>query len=218
MKIVCDKQNTPEWEAARMGKITASAIKCVLAKPTTKSYRLYVQELVLDLEGMPREPDDAPWYEAGRQWESWARGWYSWNKMIDVHETGFIVHDDYEWLGCSPDGLVMSESTHLLDTGKGIIAPTEPIYGVEIKFRKYLHTFHEHVTKTTPAAYDQMQASMLVTGLPCWDYVNFWRDDKMDLEQGHVRRIYRDEARINKILERAMKCRADVLRRVMQRR
>jgi hypothetical protein len=204
VKIVCEAQNTPEWDAARMGKITASAIKCVLAKPNTKSYRLYVQELVLDLEGMPREPDDAPWYLAGRQWESWARGWYSWNKMIDVHETGFIVHDDYEWLGCSPDGFVMD--------GKKII------YGVEIKFRKYLHTFHEHVTKTTPAAYDQMQCSMLVTGLPCWDYVNFWRDDKMDLEQGHVRRIYRDEARINKILERAIKCRADVLRRVMERR
>lgn len=186
MRVLTETQGTDEWDIARKGRITASAISNVLAGHGTKSRYEYRLLLVLDLEGVEDFRDSAEWFEAGRRYEGHARGWYDWN-VAKVKETGFVLHDDYNWLGASPDGLVGD---------KGMI---------EIKYRKTLKTFHDSNIKNVSRAYlSQMQTGMWVCDREWTDYVNYWRDDQTQKEQAHVRRIYRDEGRIRELEEAAL--------------
>ena len=169
MRIVCDNQNAPEWKTARHGVITASEANKALMGRDTVGRTMYVQKLADDLEGIPDfdDEDAKPWFVAGRYYESFARGWYSWEK-------GFIIHDDYSFIGCSPDGLVGDDGL------------------IEIKYRSFIRTFEEHIGKTTPVM-PQVQTQMFVTGRKWCDYVNYWRDDENELEKGHIQRIERDD-------------------------
>ena len=108
MKIITDEQGTEAWLEARRGHITASKIDCVIAGRFTKKRLDYLEELATDLAGIPDFDDHepAPWFMAGRTYEDWARGWYSWETGHDVAQTGFCESDEYEWLGMSPDGLI----------------------------------------------------------------------------------------------------------------
>lgn len=182
MNVLCTTQGTPEWHKARHGRITASCAAIAIGGKHTKRRRLYIEQLADDLEGIPNfeDEDTAPWFVDGRYYESWARGWYSFKFDTDVEQTGFVVHDDYSWLGCSPDGLVGDDG------------------GVEIKYRKFLRTYKKHAALRANASVQaQIQMSMFVTGRQWWDYVNYWRDDANELEQGSCERIERDDAYIN---------------------
>lgn len=181
MKILCETQGTPEWHEARHGRITASNAAIALAGKHTRRRKDYIITLADDLEGIPNfdDEDNPPWFADGRYFESWARGWYSFKYDVDVQMVGFVVHDEYSWLGCSPDGLIGEDG------------------GVEIKYRKYLRTFKQHAALRANASVQaQAQTSMLVTGRKWWDYVNYWRDLDNEVEQGACERIERDEAYI----------------------
>lgn len=185
MRVLCDEQGTEEWLDARRGKITASAAHLALGRRGTKGRAAYVQQIVHDLEGVPNfdDEDEKPWFAEGRYFESWARGWYAWDKNADVQETGFVVHDDYSWLGCSPDGLVAADGV------------------IQIKYRKFLHTFHKYAAVgITASVKAQMQTELFVTGRQWNDYINYWRSDDHELEQGRCWRMYRDEAYIENTL------------------
>ncbi len=185
MKIICEAQHTPEWHEAKRTRITASEAQICLMRRTSKTYRSYVHKLADAFDGVPdfEDEDLKPWHADGIYYESWARGWYAWNYDVEVKEVGFVVHEKYDWLGCSPDGVVNEEGL------------------VEIKYRKFLHTFDKHskvgVTNTVKA---QCQTQMLVCGAQWCDYVNYWRSDEHEKEKGHCQRIYRDDAYINNTL------------------
>ena len=58
MKVVTAEQGSPEWLAARAGKVTASMISNVLAKPETAAYRDYQAQIVAELlTGKPQGSD-----------------------------------------------------------------------------------------------------------------------------------------------------------------
>lgn len=181
MRILTSEQGTDEWELARKGRITASSIGKVLAGSGTKSRYDYKYQLCMDLEGIEDFQDSAHWFEAGRMYEDHARGWYDWN-VTEVTQTGFVLHDEYNWLGASPDGLIGDDGC------------------IEIKFRKSLKTFHDSNIKPIPRLYEsQMHTEMWVCNRQWCDYVNYWRSDEHEKEQAHVRRIYRDEGRIREL-------------------
>lgn len=181
MRVLTATQGTPAWDAARKGRLTASAIGKILAGKGTKGRHQYMLDLCMDLEGIENFADSAEWFEKGRMYEGHARGWYNWERE-KVTETGFVLHDEYNWLGCSPDGLVGDDGC------------------IEIKFREFLHTYHAANIKNTPRLYEsQMQTVMWVCNRKWCDYVNYWRDDANQKEQGHIRRIYRDEGRIREL-------------------
>ncbi len=185
MRVLCDEQRTPKWNAARRCKITASCANLALAQRGGKGRQKYVGQLVMDLEGIPdfADEDNPPWFVDGVYYESWARGWYSWTFDRDVRQTGFIVHDEYQWLGCSPDGML------------------DPDGMMQIKYRKSLKTFQEHAAKgKTAPVMPQIQTELFVTGRRWSDYVNYWRSDDHDLEKGSRERIERDDAYINNTL------------------
>jgi hypothetical protein len=185
MKVLCETQRTPEWFAAKRGRISASCAQFALAGRRTKTRRNYVLKLADDIEGIPdfAEQDNPPWFTDGVFYESWARGWYSFKNDVDVLETGFVVHDDYSFIGCSPDGLVGNDGM------------------VEIKYRKYLRTFKQHaqaeITRTVDA---QVQTQMFVCDRQWCDYVNYWRSIEHDQEKGHIQRVYRNDAYIQNTL------------------
>jgi len=186
LRVLSEKQGTDEWELARKGRITASSIGHVLAGKGTKSRFDYIMQLCLDLEGIEDFRDSAHWFEAGRMYEGHARGWYDWN-VAKVKETGFVLHDEYNFIGASPDGLVGDDGC------------------IEIKYRKTLKTFHESQIKPIGRLYEsQVHTEMWICNRSWCDYVNYWRDDKFDKEQAHVRRIVRDEGRIRELEEAAI--------------
>lgn len=182
MRVLCEKQGTKEWREARQGKITASVARLALGRPGTKGRANYIEQLANDIAGVPdfAMDEDPPWFADGRYYESWARGWYSWNQSVVVEETGFVVHDEYPWLGCSPDGLVGEDGM------------------IEVKYRKSLRTWYEHKALGANApVIAQAQTQLLVTGRRWNDYVNYWRSDDHELEKGSIKRIERDQAYID---------------------
>jgi len=186
MRVLTEKQGDDLWDIARKGRITASSIGKVLAGKGTKGRYEYMLQLVMDLEGIEDFQDSASWFEDGRRYEGHARGWYDWN-VKEVKETGFVLHDEYNWLGASPDGLVGDDGM------------------IEIKFRKTLKTYHDSNIKDPPRSYlSQMQTGMWVCNREWCDYVNYWRSDEHGKEQAHVRRIYRDEGRIRELEDAAL--------------
>jgi hypothetical protein len=185
MRVLTKTQRTPEWFAAKRGVISASAAQLALAGRHTKGRRLYVQKLADDLEGIPdfAEEDNPPWFTDGRFYESWARGWYSFKFDVDVEETGFIAHDRYSFIGCSPDGFVGTDGM------------------CEIKYRKTIKTFKQHAAaEMTKPVIAQLQTQMFVCDRQWNDYVNYWRAVEHEREMGHVQRVYRDESYINNTL------------------
>lgn len=205
MKVLVKAQHTPEWHSARASRVTASRIGDAIARPGTKRRAGYLLELALDLEGVPNidgsDEHLAPWHLNGVMWESWARGWYAWQPSFPpVTETGFVVSDAYDWLGCSPDGLIEDDG------------------GLEIKCHLNLRLQRASIDHIPRATLDQMHLSMFICDRQWWDLLNFWRDDPMGLEQGHIIRIHRDPARIDYLVERAATFYAEVLDHVEQRK
>lgn len=185
MRILCETQRTPEWFAAKKGRISASSAYLCLSGKATKSRRNYVDCIADDLQGIPDfdDEDPKPWFTDGIYYESFARGWYQFKTNRDTVQTGFVVHDEYDWIGCSPDDLVGDDGL------------------AEYKFRKSLHTFDEHSKCTLARAVKaQIHTQLFVCDRQWCDYTNYWRDDANGFEKGHIQRIYRDQSYIDNTL------------------
>lgn len=130
-------QRTPEWMAARCGRVTASRVADIMR--TTKSgpaasRKNYLAELVCErLTGQ-----SAPGFESaamawGTECEPLARAEYEVRNIFTVEEVGFIQHPTITMAGASPDGLVGSNglieikcpntSTHIETLLSGKIDP-----------------------------------------------------------------------------------------------
>ena len=187
MRILCETQNTDEWELARKGRVTASMIDKVLAGKHTKGRYEYMVNLILDLEGVADFKDVAPWFLKGKKYERDAIGWYQVETDSDIEQTGFVLHDEYNWFGCSPDGFVGADGM------------------VEFKYRSTPTTFETARTKPLSRAYDyQMQAQLGVCNRKWIHYVNYYRNESGTQEQGHIRLIERDDGKIRELEDAAL--------------
>jgi len=83
---------------------------------------------------------------------------------------------------------------------------------IEIKYRLSLRTFHEHAAKGANASVmPQAQLGMFVCDRRWCDYVNYWRSDEHEKEEGAIERIERDDAYIyNELLPGCIRIWADV--------
>jgi len=158
-------QGSPEWFAARMGKITSSRFGDVIAAPATKRYQNYQQELVDDLMGVPHfGEDDKPWFRHGKEMEPEARSQYEWYMFTkgheaEVEEVGMIVHPKHDFISCSPDGVINGSK------------------GLEIKSRISHKAHLSSIKAGLPSNYKpQVQGSLWVSGFDEWDFISFFKD------------------------------------------
>ena len=185
MKVITAEQGSPEWLAARAGKVTASMISNVLAKPETAAFRDYQAQIVAELlTGKPQGSDFTNQHmEFGTENEPFARSAYEVSTGFTVDEVGLVLHPTIDRAGASPDGLVG-------DGGDGL---------VEIKCPKVATHLSYICAGVVPTKYrNQMLWQMACTERGWCDFVSF-RPDLPEHLQLFVIRFQRDEAKIKEL-------------------
>jgi putative phage-type endonuclease len=110
VRIIDCIQGTPEWHAARAGRVTASRIADMCAK-TQKGWGAsranYLAELVAErLTGTVAEGFSNAAMKWGIETEPEARSAYQFMHDAEVTPIGFVIHPAIEMAGASPDGLI----------------------------------------------------------------------------------------------------------------
>lgn len=156
------EQQTPEWFAARAGKITASRIGDVMAKGkgnaesvTRAKYR--AQIVAERLTGVSQEDGyETEAMRRGTEQEPFARAAYEADRAVLVDQVAFVVHPKIANAGCSPDGLIGADG------------------GCEIKCPNTSTHIRWIIAGEVPAEHQkQMYWCMAVTGAKWWDFVSF---------------------------------------------
>lgn len=206
-RIVRVEQGSDEWLALRRGRITASRLADVMAKPNTKRYQGYRREIVLELLGHENQEDSPEWARHGRENEPRAIAGYEWKYNVDVEHDVFLIHNEFDWLGASPDLLHKVED-----------ADDEYDEGGEIKCRALFKNYkarrtqaklYEGMAQAIPACdRHQVQGNMLLTGWRRWWYIDYYIGD--DLEGGLTQKIHRvavkrDQKLIDQMIVRSLK-------------
>lgn len=188
------EQGTPEWFAARLGKVTASRVADVIAKTKSgpsASRENYLVELALErITGVGEKSfsnSDMAW---GTEQEPMARASYEAFTGELVKEVGLVPHPSIEHTGASPDGLVGTDGL------------------LEIKCPKSATHVRTLQSKKPDGRYiTQMQWQMACTQRAWCDFVSF--DPRMpEGLQLFITRVERDpkviealEAEVKKFLE-----------------
>ena len=176
------EQRTPEWYAARVGKVTASRVADLMAKTKTgygASRGNYMAELLCErLTGEQAERFTNAEMQRGTDLEPQARAAYAFIHSVQVNECGFVAHPVISAFGASPDGLIG-------DIGL-----------VKIKCPNTATHVDYLLSQTVPGKYEtQMQAQMACTGRAWCDFVSF--DPRLpDDLQLFVKRVHRDKEAI----------------------
>ena len=178
-------QGTDEWFAERVGQITASRIKDVMAKTKTgysTSRKNYATELALErITGQKAERYSNSAMAWGTEQEPFARAEYERFTGELVDEIGYVAHNVVRRSGASPDGLVGSH---------GILEIKCPNTATHIEWAVAGKVPPEHVM--------QMQWQIECTGRDWADFVSF--DPRMpDGQQLFIRRLHRDHKIISEI-------------------
>jgi putative phage-type endonuclease len=153
-------QGSPEWFAARLGKVTASRVVDVVARTKTgysTSRANYAAELLCErLTKRPTESFCSSAMQWGKDTEHLARAAYAMTKGVDVYEVGFIDHPEIAMSGASPDGLVLDDGL------------------VEIKCPNTATHLDTLEAETVPGKHlIQIQWQLACTGRQWCDYVSF---------------------------------------------
>ena len=172
------EQRSPEWYAARLGKVTASRVADLMAKTKagySASRANYMAELICErLTGEAQEYFQNAAMQWGTDMEPQARDAYEFLRSVAVEETGFALHPRIVGFGASPDGLVGLDGL------------------LEIKCPNTATHIETLLGEAVPSKYNaQMQAQMACTGRAWCDFVSF--DPRLpDDMQIWIKRVPRD--------------------------
>jgi putative phage-type endonuclease len=192
-------QRTDEWFAARLGKVTASRIKDVLAGKTTAARRNYMAQLVI--ERMTQKVPES-FTNAAMQWgtdqEPFARAAYEARNGVLVDETGLVDHPVIPNSGASPDGLIGDDGL------------------LEIKCPNSATHMETLLSRKPDSDYiAQMQWQMACTGRAWCDFVSF--DPRMPENlQLCIIRVNRDAKQIETLEKEVIKFLAEVENQITQ--
>lgn len=195
------QQGTPEWHAARLGRVTASRVADVVARTKSgwgASRDNYMAELVAErLTGVAYEGFTSAAMQWGADTEPYARDAYQFYQGVSVVEVGFVPHPTVEMSGASPDGLVGAD---------GLVEIKCPNTATHIATLRRRGVPEKYVT--------QMQWQMACTGRQWCDFVSF--DPRMPEElRLFVRRVPRSETMIE-ALEKDVRAFLDELEAVIR--
>ncbi|EJJ4131177.1 YqaJ viral recombinase family protein [Salmonella enterica] len=190
-------QRSPEWFAARCGKVTASRLYDVMTRTKSgyaASRQNYMAELICQrLTGKPEEGFTNAAMMRGTELEPVAREMYALNEFDAViSEVGLIDHPTIAGFAASPDGLVNDDGL------------------IEIKCPNtwtHLQTLKTGVPKRQYLL--QMHAQMMCTGRKWCDFVSF--DDRLPPELAYFKtRINFDEVLAAEIEQEVVKFLAEL--------
>lgn len=176
------EQGSPEWFAARLGKVTASRVADVIAKTKTgwgASRTNYAAELVAErLTGASAEKFSNAAMAWGTEKEPDARAAYEFYSDATVDLVGFVAHPTIRNAGASPDGRVGVDGL------------------VEIKCPNTATHIETLLGGSVPSKYvTQMQWQMACEGRQWCDFVSY--DPRLPESMAlFVRRVSRDQAMI----------------------
>lgn len=185
------EQGSDEWLAMRLGWITASRFKDVIANgragAPSKTRLSYMYQLAAEaITGERQESYSNEYMEWGTQTEPQARSMYEFDSGNDVEEVSFVKWREGYKIGISPDGLIG-------DNG-----------GIEIKCPKTTTQIETFLSGKMPSCHKaQVQGSLWVTGRDWWDFVSF--DPRIDGKASYFHvRVERDEKYISELEEKCL--------------
>lgn len=191
MKMIDVIQGSPEWHAARCGKVTASRVADIVRKVksggVSASRQTYLGEIVAErLSGNVAEGFKSKAMEFGSETEAQARAFYAFMYNAEPVNVGLVLHPTIENAAASPDSLIGDDGL------------------IEIKCpNSATHIATLRGADIDPDYYKQMQWQMSCTGRAWCDFVSF--DPRMPADmQMIVQRVPRDGALIVE-LERAVR-------------
>lgn len=154
------EQGSPEWFAARCGRVTASRIADVIAKTKSgysASRATYMGQLIAErLTGVVADSYKSEAMNWGTEHEEEARDAYAMCMDESILPAGFVIHPQYPMSGASPDGLVGTSGL------------------VEIKCPNTATHIDTLLGAKIPAKYEsQMLWQMECTGRKWCDFVSF---------------------------------------------
>lgn len=154
------QQQTPEWFAARLGKVTASRVADAIARTKSgysASRENYATELALErIMGYSQPGYTSPAMQWGIATEPEARAAYEMARGDMVAGCGLIDHPTIEMSGASPDGLIGSNGL------------------LEIKCPESKQHLEYLRLSTAPAKYKpQIQWQLACTGRAWCDFVSY---------------------------------------------
>jgi putative phage-type endonuclease len=172
-------QGTPEWDAIRRGKFTASRFSDLFMSQSTRTYQNLINAVVFErIAGETPDQFESEWMKRGIALEEEARQAYEASTFHAVEKIGFVEYS--EWIGASPDGFLEKN---------GI---------VEIKCPKFSTLIDYHLTKNIPQDYMiQMQGNLMCAGREWADFFVYHPKFPPVLK-----RVLRDENLIAKIQDR----------------
>lgn len=192
VRQMAELQRTPEWYAKRAGKLTASRFKDVMG---TKAARAkYMREVVFErLAKQAKHAIGSKSLNWGQEVEPFSSEAFTITTGLVVEPSDFVVHPRYDFIGCSPDGLIDK------DGGLEMKAPHDEAVHIET------------LLSGMPAEHKpQVQGSMLVTGRAFWYFVSY------DPRQGerfrlYIERIERDDKYIADLAAALLQFNAEAL-------
>lgn len=185
------EQGSPEWLAARLGKVTASRFSDVLAKGSGKTRKAYMYELAAErLTGLPTQSYKSADMEWGSQCEEAARKEYELWTSNKADRVGLFVLNNN--IGASPDSVVGEDGL------------------LEIKCPKTTTQIDRFLNKEFPSEYmAQVQGQLWVTGRSWCDFVSY--DPRINTEARYFCiRVLRDEVYIKNLEVEVSKFVADL--------
>jgi putative phage-type endonuclease len=179
------EQRSPEWFAARAGKVTASRIADLMAK-TKSGYSTsranYRAQLICErLTGTVEPSYCNPAMQHGIDTEAEAREAYRQHMLCTVEEIAFVDHPAITMAGASPDGLIADD---------GMVEIKCPITATHIDTLLNGAVADKYIK--------QMQFQMACTGRAWCDFVSY--DNRLpEPMRLFVQRVPRDDEHIAEI-------------------
>ena len=187
MTIYTSEQGSVEWKKEKAGHFSASKANDLMMKPSTAGYQNLIYQVAYErITGEPVETYQNQVMRDGIENEPIARESYELETYNKVHQVGFMEINS--WIGASLDGLIDDD---------GGIEIKCPQWNTQLSYLEY-----QEVPKNY---YNQIQFQLYVSGRKWIDFYSWHPKLK-----SFLKRVERDEERINEIREALFKAIKDV--------